>query len=226
MTPAPKLSVIVCVRNGARFLERAIKSIERQDVPPDDCVLVDGQSTDGSLEIARGFPYWRIVSQTGRGVADAYNCGIRAAAGDLIAFLSHDDEWTPAALRVRRDYLLSHPEVDFVTARALSRLEQGHQPPPGFRVELLEHEHAGAMETLMAWRRVFEVVGPFNSSYSSGEDLDWLARAKDLGLKSAVEPHLTTIKYIHDTNLSLHDPWTNLNLLRLTHESIRRKRNV
>jgi glycosyltransferase involved in cell wall biosynthesis len=226
MTPAPRLSVIVCVRNGARFLERALRSIERQDTQPDDCVLVDGQSTDNTLEIARGFPNWRIVSQAARGIADAYNCGIRAASGDLIAFLSHDDEWTPDALRVRRDYLLSHPEVDLVTARALSRLEQGHQPPPGFRVELLEHEHAGAMETLMLWRRAFDRVGPFNSGFSSSEDLDWLARAKDLGLKSAMVPHLTTIKYIHNTNLSLHDPRTNLNLLRLTRDSIRRKRSV
>lgn len=226
MTAASKLSVIVCVRNGARFLERAILSIERQDVQPDEFVLVDGQSTDDTLEIARGFPHWRIISQTGHGIADAYNCGIQAATGDLIAFLSHDDEWTPLALRVRRDFLLSHPEVDFVTARALSRLEQGHQAPPGFRMELLEHEHAGAMETLMSRRRVFEMVGPFNASLSSSEDLDWLARAKDLGLKSAVVPHLVTIKYIHDANLSLHDPRINLNLLRLTRDSIRRKRSV
>jgi hypothetical protein len=70
------------------------------------------------------------------------------------------------------------------------------------------------------------MVGPFNASLSSSEDLDWLARAKDLGLKSAVVPHLVTIKYIHDANLSLHDPRINLNLLRLTRDSIRRKRSV
>src|ERR1035441_10566278 len=59
VTPAPKLSVIVCVRNGRRFLERALRSIERQDVAPDDHVLVDGASTDGTLEIARRFAQWR-----------------------------------------------------------------------------------------------------------------------------------------------------------------------
>ena len=224
MTPTPKLSVIVCVRNGERFLERALRSIERQDVAPDDHVLVDGASTDGTLEIARRFAQWRIVPQTGRGIADAYNCGVAAATGDLIAFLSHDDEWTEGSVRVRRDYLLSHRELDFVLARATSRLEQGHQPPPGFRLELLEREHAGAMETLMAWRRAFQKVGPFDSRYSASEDVDWLARARDLGLKAAVVPHLSLIKYVHDANISLHEPKTNQNLLRLVHESIRRKK--
>jgi glycosyltransferase involved in cell wall biosynthesis len=216
--------VIVCVRNGRRFLERALRSIERQDVAPDDHVLVDGASTDGTLEIARRFAQWRIVPQTGRGIADAYNCGVAAATGDLIAFLSHDDEWTEGSVRVRRDYLLSHPELDFVSARAMSRLEQGHQPPLGFRLELLEREHAGAMETLMAWRRAFDKVGPFDSRYSTGEDMDWLARARDLGLKAAVVPHLSVIKYVHDANISLRDPKINENLLRLAHESIRRKK--
>ncbi len=220
----PKLSVIVCVRNGERSLERCLRSIQCQDAAPDDHVLVDGGSTDGTLEIARQFRQWRIVPQAGRGIADAYNCGVRTANGDLIAFLSHDDEWTPDSVRVRRDYLLSHPELDFVTALSLSRLEEGHHPPEGFRLELLEREHAGAMETLMLWRRAFEKVGPFDSRYSSGEDLDWLARAKDLGLKTAEVPHLSVIKYVHDANISLHDLQTNPNLLRLVHESILRKR--
>jgi glycosyltransferase involved in cell wall biosynthesis len=214
------------VRNGERFLERCFRSIERQDVAPDDCVLVDGGSTDGTLEIARRFAQWRIVEQTGRGIADAYNCGVGAATGDLIAFLSHDDEWTEGSVRMRRDYLLSHPELDFVLARAMSRLEPGHQPPPGFRVELLGREHAGAMETLMARRRAFEKAGPFDSRYSTGEDLDWLARAKDLGLKSAEVPYLSVIKYIHDANTSLHEAKNDQNLLRLAHESIRRKERI
>jgi GT2 family glycosyltransferase len=141
----------------------------------------------------------------------------------LVAFLSHDDEWTEASLRIRRDYLLVRPELDFVTARALSRLEPGHQPPPGFRLELLEREHASTMETLLMWRRAFLKVGPFDSRYFSGEDLDWLARAKDLGLKAAVVPHLSVIKYVHDANISLHEPRINQSLLRLVHESIRRK---
>jgi glycosyltransferase involved in cell wall biosynthesis len=216
--------VIVCVRNGERFLERCFRSIERQDVAPDDRVLVDGASTDGTLDIARRFPQWRTVPQTGHGIADAYNCGIAAATGDLIAFLSHDDEWTEGSVRMRRDYLLSHPELDFVLARAMSRLEQGHQPPPGFRIELLEREHGGAMETLMAWRRAFDKVGPFDSRYSPSDDLDWLARARDLGLKAAVIPRVSVIKYIHNANTSLHDPKINDNLLRLLHESIRRKK--
>lgn len=220
---APKITVIVCVRNGERFLERCFRSIERQQVTPDDYVLVNGASTDGTLDVARRFPQWRIVEQTGRGIADAYNCGIAAATGELIAFLSHDDEWTEESLRVRRDYLLNHPELDFVLGRAISRLEAGHQPPPGFRLELLEREHAGAMETLLAWRRTFERVGPFDPHYSTAEDLDWMVRAKDLGLKSAIVPHLSLIRFVHDTNLSLNELGNNQNLLRMARASIRRK---
>lgn len=222
MSP-PKLSVIVCVRNGEKLLARCLRSIAAQDVQPDDHVLVDGGSTDRTLEIARQFAQWRIVQQTGRGIADAYNCGIGAAEGELIAFLSHDDEWTPDSLRVRRDYLLNRPDLDFVTARAVSRLEEGHQPPEGFRTELLEHEHAGAMETMLMWRRAFDKTGPFDTSFSSGEDLDWIARAKDLGLRTEMVPHVAVIKYVHSANLSLHDPRGNLNLLRMARASLHRK---
>jgi glycosyltransferase involved in cell wall biosynthesis len=218
------ISVIVAVKNGERYLGRCLQSIENQSHPFDEIILVDGRSNDRTVEIARTFPKVTIVNQTGHGIADAYNCGISAATGDLIAFLSHDDEWTSDALAVRLRYLEDHPETAFVRALAQSRLEPGHTPPPGFRLELLDGPHGGAMETLLARREVFTTVGLFDTRFSSAEDLDWFARAKDLGVTSATVERSIVHKSVHDSNLSLTDPGGSRAMLTLLRESIRRKR--
>jgi hypothetical protein len=95
----PMVSVIIAVRNGERFLRLAIESVLAQTYRPFEIVVIDGHSDDQTAAIAGSFPEARVVPQAGRGVADAYNLGIESAKADFIAFLSHDDLWTPDKLR-------------------------------------------------------------------------------------------------------------------------------
>src|SRR4051812_2876154 len=99
MTQAPLLSVIVPVRNGERFLTEALDSVLAQSRKPDELVIVvDPGSTDRSLEIARACSMATVVEQQGSGIAAAWNQGISQARGELLAFLSADDRWTPDKL--------------------------------------------------------------------------------------------------------------------------------
>ena len=91
---APLVSVITVVLNGAGTLERTLRSVLDQGFEDLDYVIIDGGSTDGSLDIIRKYEsrigYWR--SEPDNGLYDAMNKGVRAARGRWILFLGADDE--------------------------------------------------------------------------------------------------------------------------------------
>src|SRR5262249_34206604 len=122
LTP-PLVSVVMIVRNGERFLASAIRSVLAQDYRPLDVVVGDGQSTDSTVAVAARFPDVRLILQEGRGVADAYNVGIAAARGELVAFLSHDDLWTPDKVSTQVALLQAQPAIQYCVARAKFFLE-------------------------------------------------------------------------------------------------------
>jgi len=157
----PLVSVIMAVRNGERFLAQAIESVLNSDYRPIEILIVDGQSEDKTEEIARSFPLLRYICQPNTGISEAYNLGIKEAKGEFVAFNSHDDVWTRDKLRLQVDYLMRHPEIQYVTAQAKFFLEKGCDIPSGFRRELLEGPHVcHIMETLVVRKSLFQVTCP------------------------------------------------------------------
>lgn len=219
------VSVILIVRNGARFIAEALESVRLQTLRPIEILVIDGQSTDGTVEIARGYHDVTIVPQSSTGVANAYNEGISRARGELLAFISHDDRWLPDKLGRQVSFLAAHPEVMLSLTHVQHVLHEGSNPPPGFRTELLDHPVPGfIMETLVVRREAVERVGLFDPTFAVSEDTDWFARVKDAGLPMAVLPETLVVKRVHDTNASLVYPEINALLLRALRGSIARKR--
>jgi glycosyltransferase involved in cell wall biosynthesis len=221
----PLVSVIIAVKNGERFLASAINSVLEQDYRPIEMIVVDGQSTDKTAQIAQSFAQVRYIQQVNKGVSDAYNVGIDAAKGELVAFLSHDDQWTPDKLSAQVNYLIDHPKIQYTIAKVKFFLEPGHSPPSGFRKELLENCHIGRiMETLVVRKSLFDVIGKFRTDLTTAEDVDWYARANDQGIPMSIIPKVLLHKRVHDTNLSLYTLENNRNLLKALRQSIKRKR--
>jgi len=220
------VSVVVAVKNGERFLAAAINSVLEQDYEPLEIIVVDGQSVDGTGTIAKSFKEVRYIRQVDQGVADAWNVGIDASGGEFIAFLSHDDLWTPDKLSVQVNHLVDHPETQYNIAKVKFFLERGCSIPPGLRKGLLEGEYVGRiMETLVSRRSAFDIVGNFDTGLSVSEDADWFARAKDKNVPMAVMPEVLLHKRVHDANLSLSAVQeTQQNLLRVLRQSIVRQR--
>lgn len=207
MTPINDLcSVVMIVRNGETYLAAALDSVLAQDYAPYEIIVVDGHSTDQTVAIAESYPDTRVVVQPAQGVSDAYNTGIAHARGEFIAFLSHDDLWTPDKLRVQIGYLKAHPEVEYCIGMTHFFLEPGSPLPAGFKPELIDTDYTvRIMEVLVARARVFERVGLFDPAYWTADDVDWYARAHDVGVPMAVIPQVTLHKRIHTTNTSLSD---------------------
>jgi glycosyltransferase involved in cell wall biosynthesis len=221
----PLVSVLVIVRNGERFLADAIESILHQEYSPFEIIVIDGQSTDRTAEIARSFEQVTYVRQIDTGVSSAYNLAITLAKGEIVAFLSHDDLWTPDKLRIQVGFLIEHPEIAYTTAKVRYFLEGGEICPPGFRRELLEGEHtAHIMETLVARRAVFDSVGLFNLELTTAEDVDWFARARDANIPAHVIHKVVLRKRVHGSNTSLTSTANDRNLLAVMRHSIARKR--
>ena len=222
----PLVSVIVAVRNGERFLSSALTSIFNQDYRPLEVIVVDGQSEDCTAEVAQSFEQVRYILQTDRGIADAYNRGIAAAQGDLVAFLSYDDIWMPSKLCLQVSYLLDHPKIQYTITLMKYFLEPGHHIPVGFKRELLKGHHVGrVMETLVARKSLFDVIGGFDPGMALAEDADWYARANDHAMPMAIIPEVLLRKRIHDANASSDAQTSNRELLKALKRSIERKKS-
>jgi len=112
----PLVSIIVPSFNQARFLEATLDSLLSQVYPRLDTLVIDGCSTDGSVEILRRYEarLSKWVSEPDTGQADAINKGLRMASGEIVAWLNSDDLYLPGAISQAVLALQAHPEAVMV----------------------------------------------------------------------------------------------------------------
>jgi glycosyltransferase involved in cell wall biosynthesis len=112
----PLVSIVTPSYNQGRFLEYTIRSVLEQDYPRMEYIIIDGGSTDESVEIIRRYAdqmsYW--ISQPDEGQTDAINKGFAIAQGDILAWLNSDDVYRPSAVTEIVAYMQSHPEIGMV----------------------------------------------------------------------------------------------------------------
>lgn len=123
----PLVSIITPSYNQARFLEQTIQSVLGQDYPRLEYLLVDGASTDGSLEIIQKYTsrldWW--VSEPDHGQAEAINKGLRRAKGEFVAWLNSDDIYLPGAIARAVSAFEQHPGAGLVFGDVLAIDGQG-----------------------------------------------------------------------------------------------------
>src|SRR5262249_30750927 len=88
---SPRISIVVCTRNGGQTIARGLEEISRLDYPDYEVIVVDDGSTDRTAELAARFDV-RLIRTENRGLSCARNTGIEAATGDIVAF-TDDDAW-------------------------------------------------------------------------------------------------------------------------------------
>lgn len=227
LSETPLVSVVLPVLNGARFIEAAITSVLEQDWRPLELIVVDGGSTDGTRELLASIvaPEMTVITQIGAGIPNAWNHGIASARGDLVAFLSSDDWWTPGKLTTQIAALLSNPQLLYSIGHFQYHMEAGCTIPSSFNRELLGRILVGRiMETLVARREAFEIVGMFDERYATAEDVDWYARASERATPHIVVTPIVLMKRIHDANSSSNAATNSPRLLNVLRRSIARRR--
>ena len=132
----PRVSIVTPSFNQAAFLEETIQSVLSQDYPELDYIVIDGGSTDGSVEIIEQYAdrlaYW--TSEKDSGQADAINKGLARTTGEIVAWLNSDDTYLPGAIHAAVEALQANPECGLVYGDVLAVDGQG-QPTNLIRYE-------------------------------------------------------------------------------------------
>lgn len=219
------VSVIIVVKNGEKYLKEAIDSIFAQSYQANEIIVIDGESTDKTSDIAKSYGNVKYIAQKGKGLANARNTGIDKAKGDLIAFLDHDDRWCDNKLTIQVNEFIQNPEILYSYGQVELFLESGCQLRQGFREKLLQEAQKGRTPgTLMVRKSLFEKIGKFNEEFTIGCDVDWFTRVKDCHIAYNFIAQTLLYKRIHNSNLSNNVEINRRELLTIVKQSIHRQR--
>ncbi len=187
----PLVSIVTPSFNQVPYLEETVCSVLEQDYPFIEYMIVDGGSTDGSVNIIKKYEdklaWW--VSEVDKGQTDAINKGFGRATGQILAWINSDDTYEPGAVSAAVKYLQEHPEVGMVyadcnfideqdrvigqfsaTQTDYKRLRQGYVHIP--------------QQTVFFRAQLWPVVGPLDPSFYFAMDYDlWVQIASRAEIK-------------------------------------------
>lgn len=191
MTEPPLVSIVTPSFNQARYLAATIQSILSQDYPRIEYIIVDGGSTDGSIDLIRKYSHAR-ATVTGRGVSwwvsekdqgqtDAINKGFARANGEILAWLNSDDTYEPGAVAAAVNYLREHPATGMVYSDCNYINERG-EVIGKFPAAQTDHRRLRAgyvhipQQTAFFRADLWRQVGPLDPSFYFAMDYDLWTR--------------------------------------------------
>lgn len=183
MTKFPRISVITPSFNQAEFLERTILSVLDQGYPNLEYIIVDGGSTDGSVDIIRKYEtklaWW--VSEKDGGQVDALNKGFKRATGDWLAWQNSDDIYYPDAFHKLAEASKKYPDADLIIGD-INLIDELDKPFRTLRYVTPSHNSLIAEGMILSnqaafWRKdLSENSGELNLQYHCAFDFDWFLR--------------------------------------------------
>lgn len=199
MKEHPLVTIVTPSYNQAPYLELTIRSVLEQDYPNIEYIIMDGGSSDGSVQIIERYSdrlaYWETVKDKGQ--TDAINKGFSHAHGEILAWLNSDDVLYPQAVREAVDYLVSHPECGLVYGNC-NFINAQNEIIGRFNAKQTDYQkltqgYVHIPQQAAFWRTdLWRQVGPLDDGIYFAMDYDlWLRLAK-----------ISEIKYLPTT-----EPW-------------------
>jgi len=182
----PLVSIVTPSFNQAQFIEDTIRSVLSQNYPLIEYIVIDGGSTDGSVELIRKYAdrlaFWQ--SQKDLGQTDAINQGFNRANGEILAWINSDDTYMPNAIEDAVTYLMENPEVGMVYGDANFIDEKntiiGKFPAAQTNLKKLHRGFVHIPQQASFFRKtLWKQVGPLDPSFYFAMDYDlWVRLAK------------------------------------------------
>lgn len=176
----PKLSVITVVYNNAKDIERTMLSVLNQTYPNIEYILVDGLSTDGTLDIINKYQdKIKLFSEKDDGIYDAMNKGLAMATGDYVLFMNSGDEiYKPGTVAkvfaTASDADIYYGETEMMGEDGQNLGQRRHQAPEKFTWKGFKYGMSISHQAIYIKRSLTE---PFNRKYELSADIDWIIRA-------------------------------------------------
>ena len=205
----PKITIVTPSYNQGQFLEETIRSVILQGYENLEYIVIDGGSTDNSLEIIHKYQdylnYW--VSEPDKGQAHAINKGFNLATGDIFAFLNSDDVYLPETLAKVGKFFAENSQIDFLCGQT-EFINQESLPTQGFPelfqikindITMTQTCHIAQPSTFFrayAWQK----IGSFNQSLHYCFDYDFWLQAYLAGCKFSQSKEVFSQFRIHDAS--------------------------
>ncbi len=188
----PLISIVTVVFNGKKYLADTIQSVLSQSYGNKEYIIIDGGSTDGTLDIIRAYndsiDYW--VSEPDRGIADAFNKGIAHASGEIVGLINADDELLTGAIEKMSFFFLEYPDVQVMHGdvllyngkKIIKRIKPAKRWWLPWRFVLFNHP------ATFVKRNVYQKHGNFRERYQIAMDVEMYLRWVKAGLKIVYFP--------------------------------------
>ena len=186
LMPSLKVSIITVVYNRKKTIARAIESVLKQTYQEIEYIIIDGCSTDGTVEILQTYNDGRIsklISEPDGGIYSALNKGLQLATGDVVGFihsddfLAHENVVAQLASVFEKDETcdLVYGDLSFFDSENIDKVTRNYRSK-FFKTWMMRFALQPAHPTVYARKSVYETVGGFNENYRISADFDWLLR--------------------------------------------------
>lgn len=220
------ISVVIPAYQAARTILEALAGVYAQSLRPDEVILIDDGSTDGTADVVRrAFPQVEIIEQPNRGAAAATNVGLRRARGARIALLDADDLWPTYRLELQQAALARDRSLDGVGGHVESFLCPSLLPEEGARFRIPEAPEPSLLGTALLLRReALATVGLYAEELRVGFAIDWMHRAQHAGLRFATLDDTVLRRRVRPGSLSRRSHDRDRNYLEMARRAIARAR--
>jgi len=213
----PSLSIVTPSFNQAQFLEQTLRSVLEPGYPALEHQVMDGGSTDGSVELLRDWssrhPQLRFVSEKDGGQSAALNAGFARTSGEIIGWINSDDFYAPGALHAAGRFFAAHPEVDWLCGRCAIVDAQGREQrglATRYKDLLLRHysrrwlflENFISQPAVFFRRRLLERVGPLDESYRYAMDYHLWLRMAEVSRPAFLDAQLASFRSWGENKMS------------------------
>lgn len=194
----PKLSVITVVYNDVKGIERTMLSVLNQTYPDIEYILIDGFSTDGTLDVIKKYQgRIKLISEKDSGIYDAMNKGLRMATGDYVLFMNSGDEiYAPDTVArifaTAGDADIYYGETEMINDEGESLGQRRHKAPETFTLKSFVYGMSISHQAIYIRRALTD---PFDPKYALSADIDWILKAVKKA-KIIVNTHQYVARYL------------------------------